>query len=211
MEKKTYNIIWDKGISLKAKKYVREFPSLAQFNMGVRDVIFFEYDKLRQYTKIAYMKDKEGLLDRHKVCACLMIAIAKSEPILYKNNFCRKYEEMPFFNEKIAIEISLDVLRMYLTSKTEENNIEDNDFYKKISKEKFATPKVNINYKATYKELLAIMLHYDVSNEQYSILSIANILYLIEEYSRLQYKYEKLNEETKKEISIKNENLDTQV
>ena len=41
-----------------------------------------------------------------------------------------------------------------------------------------------------YQELLCLMLYYDIENNHYSILGLANILFLIEEYTKSIYKSE---------------------
>lgn len=71
----------EKWYQTKAEQIVDDNVGKVVFDMVSKERIFKEYSKLRDYTKISYMRNGDGLLDRHKVCACLILAIIKSKPL----------------------------------------------------------------------------------------------------------------------------------
>ncbi len=176
MKKETFDALWNNGISIKAERIVDENKGNVVFDRESKERIFKEYNKLRDYTKISFMQNPDGLLDRHKVCACLIYAIIKSKPLVYDNN--ENGVGMQYvFNESLAITIGLSLLYNYIVSSGSENA--------QWLKSGFVFPKTDENRQASYESLLCLMLFYDVKNKQYSILALANILFMIEEYTKL--------------------------
>lgn len=181
MKEKTFNTIWDKGIAVKARQIVDDNRDYVDFDLNSKKRILNEYNKLRDFTKISYMDNPDGLLDRHKVCACLIIAIIKAKPLIY-NEANNVLNMKAIYNENLAMTVGLSVLRQYIITK--------GDDLSEMFKEGFVFPKTNFN--AKYQELTCLMLNYDVAKGNYSILALANILFMIEEYSKLYFEYNKI-------------------
>lgn len=175
MKKETFDTLWNNGIKPKSKEIVNNNVGIVTFDTASYERIFCEYNKLKDFAKISYMRDPDGLLDRHKVCACLIIAIIKSKPLVYDENE-DVFGMKKIFNENLAITIGLSLLYNFISDADEGKN-------KEWLKDGFEFPVSKRD--STYQELLCLMLHYDVMNNQYSILAVSNILYLIEEYTKL--------------------------
>lgn len=171
MKKETYEVIWRDGIRIKAEQIVNENLGIVVFDFQAKDRIFKEYCKLRDYTKVSFMRNADGLLDRHKVCACLILAIVKSKPLVYEEH---DSDMKKIFNENLAMTVGLSLLFNFIISANSDNS--------KWLKDRFCFPITERD--ATYQELLCLMLYYDVKNRQYSILALANILFMIEEYTK---------------------------
>lgn len=180
MRVETFDIIWKDGIVKKGREIVDRNVGKVEFDEKSKDRILNEYNKLRDYCKISYMRNPDGLLDRHKVCACLIIAIIKSSPLIDVAN--EGISEMKtIYNENLAMSIGLSLLNNYILTA----NQHDKE-YLKIFSEGFRFPETSRDTR--YQELLCLMLHYDIGHNNYSILALANILFLIEEYTKATYK-----------------------
>lgn len=180
MKKSTYNELWDNGIKCMAERMVRENAGRMTFDEQSKDVIFEEYCKLRDYTKLSYMRDPKGLLDRHKVCTCMILAICKMKPLQYSEGSYRNedgYIMKNISNENLAITVGLSLLANFINSASEEKC--------EWLKGGFVFPKTERD--STYEQLLCLMLNYDVKDNHYSILAVSNILFLIEEYTKLSF------------------------
>lgn len=180
MKNETFDIIWKDGIEKRGKKIVDSNIGKVEFDERAKDRILKEYNKLRDYCKISYMRNPDGLLDRHKVCSCLIIAIIKSAPLI--ENQCVS-EMKTIYNENLAMSVGLSLLKNYIvTAHSQEKD------YIEIFKDGFRFPETERDTR--YQELLCLMLHYDVRNGNYSILAVADILFLIEEYTKATYSNE---------------------
>lgn len=182
MKNDTFDILWKDGIVKKGKRIVDSNIGKVEFDERSKDRILKEYNKLRDYSKVSYMRNPDGLLDRHKVCACLILAIIKSAPLVDVDG--EGISEMKtIYNENLAMSVGLSLLKHYIiTAHSQERE------YIEIYKDGFRFPETNRDTR--YQELLCLMLHYDVENGNYSILAIANILFLIEEYTKVTYSNE---------------------
>lgn len=172
MKRETYDILWENGIKIKAEQIVRENSGNVVFDFMSKERIFKEYCKLRDYVKVSFMRNPDGLLDRHKVCACLILAILKSKPLVYEDNEIGGIKKI--FNENLAMTIGLSLLYNFVISSDKDNIV--------WLKNGFCFPPTDRD--ATYQELLCLMLYYDIKNNQYSILSLSNILFMIEAYTK---------------------------
>jgi hypothetical protein len=118
------------------------------------------------------MRNPNGLLDRHKVCACMILAIAKSKPLVYEDNDVGGIKKI--FNENLAMTIGLSLLYNFIISSYQNNET--------WLRQGFSFPATDRD--ATYQELLCLMLYYDIKNNQCSILALSNILFMIEAYTK---------------------------
>lgn len=173
MKKETYEILWKDGIKVMAERIVKDNVGKVVFDSEAKERIFNEYCKLRDYTKVSFMRNPDGLLDRHKVCACLILAIVKSKPMVYEDND-DNFGIRSIYNENLAMTVGLSLLYNFIVSANGNNA--------NWLEKGFCFP--NTERDATYQELLCLMLYYDIKNNQYSILALSNILFMIEAYTK---------------------------
>lgn len=182
MQKETFDKIWEKGILYKGRQIVDSNVGKVVFDEKAKDRILNEYNKLRDYSKVSYMRNPDGLLDRHKVCACLIIAISKTAPLIDSSS--QGVSDLKnIYNENLAISVGLSLLRQYIITANKGKKE-----YIKIFEKGFIFPETERDTR--YQELLCLMLSYDIENGHYSILALANILFMIEEYTKVTYKPE---------------------
>ena len=168
-----FETIWNDGITPTAHEIVDAYPNIVEFHSESKMQIFDRYNEINQRCKKNFMHNNSGLLDRHKVSAALMIAICESRPLyneIKTNPDGREY----VFNERLALEVGLQVLKGYLNNNDEKTNIEE-----------FYFPPTN-NQNEIYKDVFCRLIRFDIAYNQVSVLSIANILYFIESYTYLK-------------------------
>lgn len=171
MKDNTYKKIWKEFIKKKAKKMVDKNQKIVEFDKSSKERIREQYDKLRFYCKERYMINADASLDRHKVCACLALAIVKAKPFSVKNNEDGK---ALLFNETLAFDVALEVMKCFICV-AHSNDSE----YEETLKNGFSMPETELDL--SYVDQLKLMLFYDVRDNHYSILALANILFLIED------------------------------
>lgn len=172
MELYTFEKIWDEGIVPEAKRIVDENAGLLIFNEDSKIAVFNRYNEVNKICKLNFMFDSDGLLDRHKVCAALIIAIVQVRPLI-SNRIADNYGNYYAFNEKLAFIIALSVLASYVNKADNRNKIEQ-----------FVFPEIS-NSEELYEDIFCKMIRLDSCYNQLSILSIANILFLLEKYTLL--------------------------
>lgn len=187
-----YNDIWRKVIS----------PNLYKFNTVVR---FHNDDMLKKGIKknfddfytdcFKYMSPDIKILDRHKVSACLMYAIIKTDLFDYQPQQKSSENKIIIVSEQIAIMVGLSLLRTYIVNKRnsrgEKKNEKDWELDKAIFKDGFKLPGEteglnDVNH-GDYRDNLALELHFTKEEGTYNILSLSNTLYLLEMYNRHLY------------------------
>ena len=129
------------------------------------------------------MKNPNGKLDRHKVAACYIIAIATVKPM--RLDFESEENGNFYFiaNEHLAITIGLSLLRAFVITAIEKNenisNEEKNVLKKKFEKGVQLPSCENVNH-GNYLENYASEIRFAINAGSISILSIAHELYLLE-------------------------------
>lgn len=121
MKDETFQIIWEKLIQ-------PTYAHLENINGGIMlppsssGEIHSHYEELVAHAKKRYMADPNGVLNRHKVSAALMIAILKVKPIKKIDPLYYTEDETGVlrswtFNESLAITVSLSVLRAFIEAR----------------------------------------------------------------------------------------------
>lgn len=190
----SYEKIWDSVIW-------KNISSLSNID-GIK---FFENSKIKQdikdnfeffsnYCKKNYMNPESVKnLDRHKIAACFMYAIIKTDmfksyPKSSSNN------NIIIINEQIAISVGLSILRTYIVNKCDpsgkekEKTVWEQD--KKIFESGFKLPGedgANDVSHGEYRNNFAMILYFTKKENTYNILSLSNTLYLLEMYNRHLY------------------------
>ena len=175
MTDREFKTIWSTIVIPQYLFFSEKYPGLFICNNAEQDLLS-EYNDLISYCKTHYMRNASKLVDRHKVCAAIMISILKIEPIkmnseLYNRNSYNKW----LFNEKIAISVGLSLLCSFLIKIYEDSpdivsRLEHGIIYPKTNHGEF------INNFATE-------LYYLKKENSFSILSLANELFLLEKYT----------------------------
>ena len=154
------------------------------------DGLFEEYLNQRTFLKLLVknMKDppEEKLLDRHKVVACLTMAIMKTR-LLHSDDFDDSDDyslaNASRINEQLAFNSGLNLLISYIREdpKTKSQEIKD-------SLDTFIFPKTryeNETEYSTYFDSIVRGLYYTNVSSGFSLLLISNIFFLLEEYHKL--------------------------
>lgn len=173
MDLQTFDRIWDEAIEPEAKKIVDENTKILAFNPNSKIAIFNRYNELNKICKKNFMFHSDGLIDRHKVSAALVIAIVQTQPLV-TNVITNAYGDYYAFNETLAFRVALSLIKGYV----------NNNPTTKQRIEKFTLPTVQ-NTDETYQEIFCKMIRLDSAYNQISILSLANIFFLLESYSLL--------------------------
>lgn len=136
------------------------------------------------------MKNPDGKLDRHKVAACYLIAIASIRPMRFVIELNKENKKVHFsLNEKLAITTALSLLRAFFIAATEENkelsNEEKGTLIYKFDKG-IAIPDENLINHGEYINNYANEIRFSIADGSISILSIAHELYLLEVLTKMK-------------------------
>lgn len=189
-----YNDIWE--------KIIRE--NLMMFN-NVSGLNFYNDSFLKNGIKknfdafyidcSKYMSPDIKILDRHKVSACLMYAIIKTDLFDYQPKQQLPDNKIIIVSEQMAITVGLSLLRTYIVNKRNSRGEKKNEKVwerdKAIFKDGFKLPGEteglnDVNH-GDYRDNLALELHFTKEEGTYNILSLSNTLYLLEMYNRHLY------------------------
>ena len=179
-------------------------PTYSSFNLRTGGLLCFERscEELRQYykeilesAKLHYMEDEQTLLNRHKVCAALMIAVLKSKPIkkadpLYYTPDCDGRITIWPFNEQLSITVALSVLRTFILKRVEiafSGKPVSRAIFEDVCKQDSLIFNCEFPILAKERSDWEYELYQMRQDGAYNLLSIAHILCQMEEISRLRY------------------------
>lgn len=173
---------------------VPQFEKLQSLNFlsispDAEEMVNATYSAFNRYCSENYMMEATGLLDRHKVAACLIYGIVKVSPISVSRDYIETCEDMRAklyyvtINERVAIMIAASTLVSYIIarhvegieSESERTEIENGlmeKFSQGIPFDLFA-----VNHGENYLDNLAVTLYYTKCEENYNILLLANTVY----------------------------------
>ena len=133
-DKDSYEIIWENVISKELDNYQSIYVNCIELIPNVKEEIWNKYVSMNIYCKNNYMKSPDGKLDRHKVAACYMAAIAMLRPM----RFVKKINPDDVFlaiNETFAITVGLSLVRAFAIAAIKENrNINEEESNMLIAK-----------------------------------------------------------------------------
>lgn len=121
MKTETFNMICERLIRPTYERYEKSHGGIICPEYELTEIKEY-YEDLIGYAKKHYMSNQEGVLNRHKVSAALMIAILKAKPIkkisadYYAPNEGGSAKAWPF-NERLAITVALSVLRCFIEAR----------------------------------------------------------------------------------------------
>lgn len=178
---KAYNIIWTEVIEKLISRYRTEHLDLI-VDDNAKQKIWEIYTHLKNKCRNSYMSNPNGLLDRHKVSACMIYAILKSN-VIYESIPKKAGRVYDALNEDLALTTGLSLLRAFIITAIEESKMSDEQ--KKINIDKFINGlKYPKPHHGDYRENFLAELHYTRIEKNYNILSLAHTLYLLETYTR---------------------------
>ncbi len=165
-----FDIIWNEGIVPAAQEIVDAYEGIVEFHQESKMQVFDRYSEINQRCKKDFMHNSLGLLDRHKVCAALILGICETR-LLYNKQKKDSDGKEYVFNERLALRVGLQVLKGYLNNNDDKEDID-----------KFYFPPTN-NENEIYQDVFCRLLRFDLVYNQASVLAIANILYFVESYT----------------------------
>ena len=121
MKAETFKMIWERLIIPTYECYEKSHGGIICPDYESTEIKEY-YDDIIGYAKKHYMFNHEGVLNRHKVSAALMIAILKAKPIkkisadYYAPKEGGTATAWPF-NERLAITVALSVLRSFIDAR----------------------------------------------------------------------------------------------
>lgn len=169
--------IWIDVISDVAIQMVDKNKGRAEFDRTSKYIVLDEFMALLNEARDNYVTLHEVSADKYIITACFILAIAKSQPLRYKYDI---HAKKGIYNENLALEAGLRLLYQFKIFELRQNAA-FTEPYKKAQRFLFPDPFHN----KTYKELLCLMLHYDIRENKYGVLAIANILFMIDAYTQL--------------------------
>ncbi|MBO5474341.1 MAG: hypothetical protein J6A08_11260 [Lachnospiraceae bacterium] len=186
-DRDSYEMIWDKVIRKEIDNYQSSYVNCIELIPNVKEEIWKKYVSLNVYCKNNYMKSPEGKIDRHKVAACYMIAIAMLRPMRFVQKIDNK--EVPLaINEMLAITVGLSLVRAFAIAAIKENdsiNKEDADILVAKFEDGIKIPEGNLVNHGVYLENYANEIYFAASEGKISVLSLAHELYLLEVITRI--------------------------
>lgn len=194
MTDKTYKLLCDRVIIPVFKHYQKTHGGIIFPDYELKE-IKSHYEDLIGYAKRHYMSNQEGLLNRHKVSAALMIAILKAKPIkkINADYYAPNKEGEPTawpFNERLAITVALSVLRCFIDARVHyafSGKLISKPIFEDVCKEDKGIFENGIPISKREREDWEWELYQIRQDGAYNILAIAHILSNLEKCARLEY------------------------
>lgn len=186
-DRDSYEIIWETVISKELNNYRSIYANCIEFIPNIKEEIWNNYVLLNAYCKTNYMKLAEGKIDRHKVAACYMIAIATLRPMRFVKKIENKEVRLAI-NETLAITVGLSLVRAFAIAAIRENkDIKKEEADTLVAKFEYGIkiPDGNLVNHGKYLENFANEIYFSVSEGKSFILSLAHELYLLEVITRI--------------------------
>ena len=120
----SFEIIWDEVIEKLITNYKIDYPYVELSENAYQD-IWDNYVDFRKHCRECYMNNPNGLLDRHKVCACMIYSILKAD-VLQLDVLGNKQDGFySIINEDLALTTGLSLLRAFIESSIKKTEMDD--------------------------------------------------------------------------------------
>lgn len=186
-DRDSYEIIWEQIINKEIKNYQTIYINCIDLIPNIKEEIWEKYVSLNNYCKVNYMKSSEGKIDRHKVAACYMIAIAMLKPMRFIEKIDNKEIHLAI-NESLAITVGLSLIRAFAVAAIKENEkiekAEADSLIKKFE-EGIKIPDGYLVNHGVYLDNYANEIYFAATEGNLCILSLAHELYLLEVITRI--------------------------
>ena len=181
-DRESYLYICNELIEKEICNYCDVYKGSLELIPNWKEEIWDKYVQLNRYCKDNYMKEAMGKIDRHKVAACYIIAIASVKPM----RFIKKHEKYIAVNESLAITVGFSILRAFFLAMVDEKKSGEE---RKILTSKFnkgiKVPDNSLVNHGQYLDNFASELYFAISEGNINILSVAHELYLLEVITRM--------------------------
>lgn len=190
-----FSDLW-KNVGNAAQDIVNSCKDGTLFDEKKESYIHYEYNKLRDYCKKQHLKvqgtihpDKDPLLDRHKVAACIAGAILSTRPMESPAGLDSDRSRLSYFsNEVLALFSALGIVKSFIRSDHDNVMNLDPDLKSDFLEVGFLFPEPLHD---DYLPWLLFLLQ-ESSKIGFNVLSFSNILYLLETHTFDQLKIQKL-------------------
>lgn len=186
-DRNSYEMIWEKVISKEIGNYQSLYTNCIELIPNVKEEIWEKYIFLNMYCKANYMKHPEGRIDRHKVAACYMIAIAMLRPMRFVEKI-DNYNIPLALNETLAITVGLSLVRAFAIAAIKENEfLNEEESMALVAKFEngIKVPEGQLVNHGVYLHNYANEIFFAASEGKLCILSLAHELYLLEVITRI--------------------------
>ena len=186
-DRESYEIIWEMIISREINNYCSIYANCIELIPNIKEEIWNNYVLLNTYCKTNYMKSSEGKIDRHKVAACYMIAIATLRPMRFVKKIDKKNVHLAI-NETVAITVGLSLVRAFAIASIRENESikrEEADALVAKFEDGIKIPDESLVNHGKYLENFANEIYFSAPEGKSLILSLAHELYLLEVITRI--------------------------
>lgn len=181
-DRESYLYICNELIEKEICNYCDVYKGSLELIPNWKEEIWDKYVQLNRYCKDNYMQEAMGKIDRHKVAACYIIAIASVKPM----RFIKKHEKYIAVNESLAITVGFSILRAFFLAMVDEKKSGEE---RKILISKFdkgiKVPDNSLVNHGQYLDNFASELYFAISEGNINILSVAHELYLLEVITRM--------------------------
>lgn len=182
--KKAFNKLWENVAVPQFELLKRQFNFICVPPHAKEDV-WEAYKIFNLHCSENYMEDSSGLLDRHKVSACLILAIISVSPISVPRERVEAADDLrtkrllATINERFAITVGASDLVAYIVERhiasVQDGSNDSSQGCLKISGVPFDC--FAVNHGEDYLENLAVTLNYTKCEKNYNILLLANTIY----------------------------------
>jgi hypothetical protein len=149
------------------------------------DGVYEEYLSQKHLLKLVGEKTQNDLIDRHKISACIAVAIMKSRLLYNKNTNDTDAKKFTFtdtsrMNERLAFLCGLENLVDYMGAK-------DDALKETLTTQGFVFPETNYPDRSRYFDSIVRAMYYSNVLSGFQTLYLANIYFLLEAYCKLHY------------------------
>lgn len=116
MDKSEFLKFYDNCVKVIVARFLNRYP---EFKFAENaESIYEEYMYQKSMLHVVYQKENQ-LLDRHKVCACITVAICKTRPLISSVEIDQDFslEKMQCINGQLAFLSSWESLKAFVCSK----------------------------------------------------------------------------------------------
>lgn len=164
--RESFNNLWKLVINPEIKRYLK-VSNVSKID-NAEEKIWEAYEELNLSCKRDFMSSSVKKLDRHKIAACYIYAIVKTQPLSMKT------PELPenmvvTINEHLAITVGMSILHAYMKDNTTD-----------ICPDGLVFPNAK---HGKYRDDFALELYHTKKHNMYNILSLSNTLFLLEMYN----------------------------
>lgn len=187
-DRNSYEIIWEKIISKELSNYQSLYANCIELIPNVKEEIWEKYTLLNNYCKSNYMVSYEGKIDRHKVAACYMIAIATLRPMRFVGKIDNSDDIHLAINETLAITVGLSLVRAFAIAAIRESkdiNKQEADTLVFKFENGIKLPEGQLVNHGVYLDNYANEIYFATMEGKICILSLAHELYLLEVITRV--------------------------